>query len=76
MKELLEYILQGITGSDEINVEETENDSAVTFTIKSPKEYIGLIIGKEGKTIKSIRNILRIKATLEEKLVDLDVQEV
>ena len=61
MKELLHYIISSITGSDDFEIKEVEEDSRVDFKIIIDKEFIGLIIGKGGKTIQSIRNLLKIK---------------
>jgi predicted RNA-binding protein YlqC (UPF0109 family) len=36
---------------------------------------MGLIIGKRGKTIRTIRNLLRVRATLEKKGVSVAVVE-
>lgn len=79
MKELLDFILRNILGEKskfEI-VEEDEvmpgdrQDSIVKLTVKTADDEGGLIIGKGGKVIKAIRNILRIKATLEKKKIIL-----
>lgn len=76
MKELLEFILKNITGSDDftVDVEETE-DGQVTLIVYADPSIIGLIIGKEGKTIKSIRRIVSIRASLEDKAVRIDVRD-
>lgn len=72
MKNLTEFIVKNILGKDsKFEVTEADDGSIVTLTIKTADEDGGLIIGKGGKTIKAIRNILRIKATLEKKKVYL-----
>jgi predicted RNA-binding protein YlqC (UPF0109 family) len=75
MKELLKYIIEGITGSSDFKIEEVEDDGKTTLEVYANPEIIGLIIGKNGKTIKSIRNIIKVRSTLEEKLVFIDVKE-
>ncbi|AKI97119.1 KH domain-containing protein [Kosmotoga pacifica] len=60
MKELLEHILKGIVKDpDSLSVTETtdENGSKV-FEIRASEEDIGQIIGKDGRTIKSINVLL------------------
>ncbi len=58
-KETLEYILKSITQKqDNVTVEEIDQDGTKILEIIAPTEIIGKIIGKEGKIIKSIRNIL------------------
>jgi len=55
-----------------ISKEETE-DGLITFYIKPNSEDAGILIGKGGKVIKSISQILKIKATLMKKRVILKV---
>lgn len=72
MKQLLEFILQNILGKDsKFDVNEVDDGSVVTLTVKTSDSEGGLVIGKGGKVIKAIRNILRIKATLEKKKIIL-----
>lgn len=72
MKKLLEFIIQNILGKDaKFEVTETDDNSIVTLAVKTKEEDGGMIIGKQGKIIKAIRNILRIKATLEKKKIIL-----
>lgn len=75
MKDLLKYLLENITGTSELEVNEKADGEHLILDVVSPKEFIGLIIGKEGKTIKAIRNILRIKATLAKKTFIINVLE-
>lgn len=66
-KETLKYILQSITQKeDNVAVEEIDQSGTKILEIIAPQEIIGKIIGKEGKIIKSIRNILFV-AFPEEK---------
>ena len=39
------------------------------------KSQAGILIGKEGKTIKAIRNLLKVRATLEKKVVNVVLSE-
>jgi predicted RNA-binding protein YlqC (UPF0109 family) len=76
MRELLKFILEKLVGESNFEIEEVpENDNFISFTVYVQAEDMGLIIGKEGATIKSIRNILRIKAILEKKAFTLNVVE-
>ena len=72
MKDLLDFILRNILGKDsKYEIHEDDNGSVVTLTIKTAEDEGGLVIGKQGKVIKAIRNLLRIKATLEKKKIIL-----
>jgi predicted RNA-binding protein YlqC (UPF0109 family) len=75
MKDLLEFLLKGLLGEEKFEIEETEDGGRVAYTIKSKPENMGLIIGKGGRMIKSLRNILKVRATLEKTAVTLNVEE-
>jgi len=76
MIDLLTYILKGVTNSDAFEVTESEEEGDTVYTIKADKAIIGMIIGKEGKTIKAIRQILKIRATIEKIRFRLNVEEL
>lgn len=75
MKQVLEYILENAIGNPQIEVSEDERDGVLTFIISSPKEDVGKIIGKSGRTINSIKNILKIIAIKEGKKIEVEVKE-
>ncbi len=65
MKQLIEYIVSNIVNHPEsviITEEKTEDGEATKYLIKVDAEDVGRVIGKEGKVIKSIRQIVRIAA--------------
>jgi predicted RNA-binding protein YlqC (UPF0109 family) len=74
MKDLLNYIIATITGKD-LEIKEETNDNFTNLTVKVPKEFMGLLIGKEGRVVKSIRNILKVRATLEKKGLNINLEE-
>jgi predicted RNA-binding protein YlqC (UPF0109 family) len=74
MEELLKYIIKNITGIENFEVIKAENEGVTMFTIKVPEEYVGLVIGREGKCIKAIRNLLKVRATLENVRADLNIE--
>ncbi len=77
MKELLDFILRNILGKDsKFDITEEDDGSIVKLTVKTADDEGGMVIGKGGKVIKAIRNILRIKATLEKKKIILIVNPV
>ncbi len=74
MRDLLEYILTEITGK-EIPVLEKEEDGRLVLEITPDQETIGLVIGKSGKTIKAIQEIVRVRARKENAFVFIRVGE-
>lgn len=76
MEELLIFILKAIVQKpDKINVESSEIDGLVNFNLSVDKEDMGRVIGKNGKIIKAIRTVLRIRALKEGKHVNLTLVE-
>ena len=75
MKELLEYILKGILGETDFYVTEEVDRNFVRLFIKVEPENAGMVIGKGGATIKAIRSLLRVKATLEKKGISVNLAE-
>lgn len=75
MKDLLEFLLKGVLVEEKFEIEETEDTGRLIYTIKTDPKNVGLIIGKGGRMIKSLRNILKVRATLEKKAVALNIGE-
>lgn len=74
MRELLEFLLKGLLGEEKFEIVETEDTGRFLYTIKVAPEQVGLIIGKGGHTIKSLRNVLKVRATLEKVAVSVNVE--
>lgn len=63
MKQLIEYIVSNIVNHPEsvtVTEEPTDDKDLSKYLIKVDPEDIGRVIGKQGKVIKSIRQIVRI----------------
>ena len=75
MQELLEYILKNSFGNENITVSATEEDGNVILTIHAPQDEIGRIIGKGGKVINAIKQIIKIQAIKQNKRVEINVEE-
>lgn len=76
MKNLLEYLAKNLTNNDQIEVLfETEGETQI-FTIKAPQEVMGLLIGKEGRTIRSIRSLARARAIIDKINVTVKLEEI
>jgi predicted RNA-binding protein YlqC (UPF0109 family) len=59
MKDALETIVKGIVKHpQEVNILKAEEDGNVVFELLLNKEDVGQIIGKNGRTIKSINILL------------------
>lgn len=77
MKDLVEYIAkQIVTNPDAVVVDEAiGEDGSVALTLTVDPVDMGLVIGKGGQTIKSIRKLLIVRAMGENKRVNLSLYE-
>ena len=63
MKDTSQFIVSSIVDNpDAVSIDEKQADSITNFIITVDPNDIGKVIGKEGKVIRSIRNIMKIKA--------------
>lgn len=80
MKDFVQYLLKQIVSKpEEVKIEELTEEALLTLKITVAQEDMGVVIGKEGRTIKSIRALARAKAIkdgvrLNIELVDQNVQ--
>jgi len=76
MRELVQYLArQLVNNPDAVDVTETQSDTAVVLELKVAKEDLGRIIGKQGRTAKSIRTILNAAASRTNRKVVLEIVE-
>ena len=76
MKELVQYLArQLVNNPDAVEVKETQGDTASAVELKVAKEDLGRIIGKQGRTAKSIRTILNAAASRANRKVVLEIIE-
>jgi len=76
MKKILSLIIESIVEKpDKVKVDEQEQNGIINFTIKVDKEDMGKVIGKNGKVIKSIRNVMKIPAIKNGKKIYVTLSE-
>ncbi len=76
MKELVQYLAKSLVNKpDDVDVKETEGDAASVLELRVAKEDLGRIIGKQGRTAKSIRTILNAAASRTNRRVVLEIVE-
>ena len=76
MKKTLQYLITSIVDNEEaVKIDESEEEGVVTFTIEVAKEDMGKIIGKNGKVIKAIRNVMKIPAMKQNKKIFVNLAE-
>lgn len=76
MKDLVQYLAQSLVSNpDAVKITESENDGATVLQLKVAKEDLGRIIGKQGRTAKSMRILLNAAASRDNRRVILEVVE-
>lgn len=76
MKNILSLIITSIVEkSDKVEIEEQEQSGIINFVIKVDKEDMGKVIGKNGKVIRSIRNVMKIPAIKSGKKIYVTLSE-
>lgn len=76
MKKILSLIVSSIVDApNKVEIEEQEQNGIVNFVIKVDKDDMGKVIGKNGKVIKSIRNVMKIPAIKNGKKIYITLSE-
>jgi len=76
LKGLLEFIVKGLVDNpDQVAVEMKQSGGSLVFEMKVSEQDRGRVIGKQGKTIKSIRKLLSAAASGSERRVVLELVE-
>lgn len=76
MKKALDFLIGSIVEHpDKIVVDEQEQSGIINFTITVDKEDMGKIIGKNGRVIKAIRNVMKIPAIKNGKKIYITLSE-
>lgn len=77
MKKTLNYIIQSIVDEPEsVRVDEDETDGMLNLVVSVAKDDMGKVIGKEGKVIRSIRNVMKIKAMKHDARINITLAEI
>jgi uncharacterized protein len=76
MKDTLLFIVSAIVDDpDAVVIDEQDEDGITNLIITVAPDDMGKVIGKEGKVIRSIRNIMRIKAMKLDKRIKISLAE-
>ena len=76
MKDLVLYLAKSLANvPDAVEVNESMRDDASVLQLKVAKEDLGRIIGKQGRTAKSIRTLLNAAAVIQDRKVVLEIFE-
>ena len=76
MKELVQFLAKSLVRNpDAVEVTESESEDASVLELRVAKEDLGRIIGKQGRTAKSIRTLLNASASRTNRKVLLEIVE-
>lgn len=76
MKELIEMLAKHLVNRpEEVQVRETQGDTASVIELRVATEDLGRIIGKQGRTAKSIRTLVNAAASRINRKVVLEIIE-
>jgi len=76
MKELIEYIAKALVDKpEEVSVTELEGEQTSVIELRVAKEDLGKVIGKQGRTARSMRTILGAASTKMKKRSVLEILE-
>ena len=76
MKELVQYLAKSLVNDpNAVEVNETTRDDTAIFELKVAKEDLGRVIGRQGRTAKSIRTLLNAAASKSSRKVILEIVE-
>lgn len=75
-QEFVEYVVgEIVSNKDAVKVERTIDEKGVLLSLTVDPEDMGVVIGKEGKTAKSIRTLLRVLGAKNDSRVNLKIIE-
>lgn len=76
MKELIEQIAKALVDSpDEVSVTAVEGEQTTVFELRVAQSDLGKVIGKQGRTARSIRTILSAAGMKLKRRFTLEILE-
>ena len=76
MEDLLKYLVESIVEKPkEVKILTEEKEGFTNYQLQVNPEDLKIVIGKKGRTIRSIRNLLKLRAIKENLRFNLELQE-
>lgn len=76
MKELVELIARSLVDRpDEVEVTEIDDEGVTVFELRVAEDDLGKVIGKQGKTARSIRTILASAGAKNDRQYEFEIVE-
>ncbi len=77
MEEFLRYVIGNLTHAPEeaVFLSQSETPRKVTLRLRLPKSEVGKLIGRQGRTITAVRNLLSASASRHGQRAVLQIEE-
>lgn len=76
MKDTLQYLLEHIVDhKDAIVIDETNDQGRIVYIVQVHQEDMGKVIGKQGRIIRAIRDVIKLIAAKQHTYVDVVLKE-
>lgn len=77
MENLLKLLIEPLVSDiAKVKIEKIDDNGNFRYLVSIPKEDIAKVIGKEGKMIKAIKNLVKVRAVKENIFASVEVQEI
>jgi predicted RNA-binding protein YlqC (UPF0109 family) len=74
MKDLILVIAKALVDNpDDVRVNVVEHDTSITYELSVNPADVGKVIGKQGRIVKSIRQVVTSAAVKESKRVNVEI---
>jgi uncharacterized protein len=76
MRDAIEMIVKSLVDeSDNVDIREVERNGATLIEVRVAPNDVGKIIGKQGKTIRALRSLVRIAGVKKNRRYQLEIVE-
>ncbi|MFI5269200.1 MAG: KH domain-containing protein [Chloroflexota bacterium] len=74
MKDLVEFLAKNLVANpDEVKVEEVDSGRQTVFELTVARGDVGKVIGKQGRTARALRSLLKVAATKQGQRATLEI---
>lgn len=76
MRDAIEMIVKSLVDqSDNVDIREVERNGSTLIEVRVAPNDVGKIIGKQGKTIRALRSLVRIAGAKKNQRYQLEIVE-